>query len=410
MKSYDAVIVGAGPNGLATALALASPRLKRRLKVAVVDGRDPRVTSQADTRGTALTLAAQTMLETLGAWQRLAPFAQEMRDIIVTDRAGDNQGAAPSLLSFATDEGRPAAAAIVENRALVAALADTVDEAADIDVMLGVAVEGFQFAPGLAQLRMAGGETLKASLVIGADGRSSRARSAAEIAVSERAYGQSAITFSVSHDLPHGGRAEEHFTPEGVLALLPLPGNNSSIVWAMAPEAAQSMMGLADAEFGATFQKRVGDHLGRLTLTTGRQSYPLVRILAASFIAPRLALIGDAAHVIHPLAGLGLNLGFKDAAALADAVMCSRALGQDIGSMAVLEDYARQRRFDTMATAAGMDGMNGLFINDNPLLRGMRDAGLMLVNRLPFVKDILMREAAGLTGGVPRLMRGLLPS
>jgi 2-octaprenyl-6-methoxyphenol hydroxylase len=410
MKTHDAVIVGAGPNGLAAALALASPRLKRRLKVAVVDGRDPRMMPTTDTRGTALTLATQTMFEALSVWDQLKPHAQEMRDIIVTDRDGANQGAAPTLLSFTTQDGKPAAASIVENRALLAVLAQAVTDVVGIDLHFGSTVTGFEFGPGLARVMLATGDSLKTSLVIGADGRNSRARHAADISVQEKSYGQSAITFSLSHNLPHGGRAEEHFTSEGVLALLPLPGLQSSIVWALAETHAATLMALTDEEFVTVLRQQVGDHLGDLTLATARQCYPLGRLLATSSIATRLALVGDAAHVIHPLAGLGLNLGFKDAAALADTVMAAAARGQDIGSLAVLEDYARLRRFDTWATAFGLDGMNSLFANRNPLLRAVRSAGLMAVDRVPFIKDALMREAAGMSGDVPRLMRGLQPS
>jgi 2-octaprenyl-6-methoxyphenol hydroxylase len=410
MTSCDAIIIGAGPNGLATALALASSRLKRRLNVAVVDGRDPRLRAGEDTRGTALTLATQRMFETLGVWAALEPFTAQMRTITVTDHAGENQGAAPVLLRFSTDDGVRAPAAIAENRALIQVLADSVAATPTIDLRLGSPVAQLEFGPGLAKVTLSSGTVLKGALVIGADGRSSQTRTAAGIATDESPYGQSAITFSVAHAGDHGGRAEEHFTPAGVLALLPLPGNRSSVVWAMEAGEAARLMALDDDAFLAAFTDQAGSHLGAFLLTTARQCYPLGLLLAKSMIAPRLALVGDAAHVIHPLAGLGLNLGFKDAAALADTLIAAQGLGQDIGSLAVLEGYARQRRFDTLATAVGMHGMNGLFANANPLLKAMRDAGLMMVNRLPLVKEALMREAAGTTGAVPSLMQGLLPS
>jgi len=410
MKPFDAIIIGAGPNGLAAALALASPRLKRRLRVALVDQRDPRLRSTEDTRGTAVTLATRKMFETLGLWQSLGPHAQDMRSINVTDGGAETATEKPVLLSFTTTDAKPAAAAIVENRHLLSALIETVAAIDGIELQFGSSVQEFHFGPGLAQLVLSNGTTLKAQLIVGADGRNSRARTAAEIKTREKPYGQNAITFSLAHELPHEGRAEEHFTSDGVLALLPLPGLRSSIVWAMNAAHAEQRMNLDDAAFLADLQATIGTHLGALSLASKRQSYPLGQLIAESAIAPRLALIGDAAHVIHPLAGLGLNLGFKDAAALADCLAEAQSRGEDLGSLAVLENYARARRFDTLITSTGIDAMNALFANANPVLKAGRDLGLMMVNRLPFVKDALMREAAGTSGPIPRLMRGLHPS
>jgi 2-octaprenyl-6-methoxyphenol hydroxylase len=405
--TFDAIIIGAGLNGLATALALGGPTLRRPARLALVDFQNPQALSSKarDTRGSAVTPATKTMLTTLGVWPAAAPHAQEMRHIIVTDGQTKSQER-PALLSFAIPENNQAAS-IVENHALFAAMLHAVETSPHITTYYGRKVSGFCFGPGLAKVSVDDGDEIKAQLVIGADGRNSRAREAAGLKVWSRSYGQSGITFTIGHEHPHGGRAEEHFTSDGVLAVLPLPGDRSSIVWAQSEASARDMMALDDAAFLTAFTARLGSHLGTITLAGPRAAYPLTLQIADAFVAPRLALVGDAAHVIHPLAGLGLNLGFKDAAALSDCVSDALALGQDIGSAAVLENYMRMRRFDTMRTSVGLDGMNFLFANDNPLLKLTRDTGLKLINRMPVIKDLLMSEAAGTTGTPPRLMRGL---
>jgi 2-octaprenyl-6-methoxyphenol hydroxylase len=405
--TFDAIIIGAGLNGLAAALALGGPTLRRPARLALVDFQNPQALSSRtrDTRGSAVTPATKTMLATLGVWPAIAPHAHEMRNIIVTD-GQTNSLERPALLSFAIPADNQAAS-IVENHALFAAMLEAVETSPHITTFYGRKVSGFSFGPGLAKVTLDDGEVIKAQLIIGADGRNSLAREAAGLKVNTRSYGQSGITFTIGHDVPHCGRAEEHFTSDGVLAVLPLPGDRSSIVWAQSESSAREMMTLDDAAFLAAFTATLGRHLGTITLAGARAAYPLTLQIADTFVAPRLALVGDAAHVIHPLAGLGLNLGFKDAAALSDCVADALALGQDIGSDAMLETYMRMRRFDTMMTSVGLDGMNFLFANDNPLLKLTRDTGLKLINRLPVIKDLLMAEAAGATGTPPRLMRGL---
>ncbi len=405
--TFDAIIIGAGLNGLAAALALGSPTLRRPARLALVDFQNPQelANRRRDTRGSAVTPATKTMLATLGVWTAIAPHSHEMRYILVTDGQTETRER-PALLSFAVPETNQAAS-IVENHAMFSAMLEAVGASPHIRAFFGRKVSGFAFGPGLAKVTLDDGEEIKAQLIIGADGRNSLAREAAGLKVHSRSYGQSGITFTIAHEVPHGGRAEEHFTSDGVLAVLPLPGNFSSIVWAQSEASAQAMMALDDAGFLAAFTSILGSHLGAITLAGPRAAYPLVLQIADEFVAPRLALVGDAAHVIHPLAGLGLNLGFKDAAALSECIFDALALGQDIGSAAVLDAYMRRRRFDTMMTSFGLDGMNFLFANDNPLLKLTRDAGLKLINRMPVIKDLLMAEAAGATGTPPRLMRGL---
>ncbi len=398
----DVVIIGAGLNGLAAALALGGRRTRMPLQVTIIDRADPRrfVQDGHDTRASALTAATQQMLQALGVWPAMASEAQPMRNIIVTD------GTSAPLLRF-LDEGAKAPAVLVENRVTYAALLDEIAQSAAITLITGVGTSVTRFGPGLADVQCTDDRHTKAPLIIAADGRNSPTRQAAHIACSTRNYGQSALTLTVGHELPHHGEAEEHFHPQGVFAVLPLTGNRSSLVWTETPERAADLVAMADGDFLAALQARFGPHRGALSLLSPRQAHPLALQVSAACFGERLALIGDAAHIIHPLAGLGLNLGFKDVAALADCVMDAARLGADIGSASVLQAYARWRRFDTYISAGMVDGLNRLFANDNELLKFLRQAGLKLVDHLPSVKRGFAREAAGLTGDLPRLMRGL---
>lgn len=405
---FDVIIIGGGPNGLAMALALGGARATPRARVLVVDARDPRkfAASGNDTRGSALTRATQNIFHGLGCWADLKDHVAEMRHIIVTDGKGMLE-ARPSLLSFFTADGDKAAAVITENRWIAAALMAGVDRSSDIEVRGGVTVASIVREVGFSRVNFADGQSVRAPLLVGADGRNSFVRRELGIPVEGHDDRQVALTFSIAHELPHGLRAEEHFSPTGVFALLPLPGNRASIVWGTSPEEAAQLMAIDETTFNAALNEKIGTHLGRTNLEGTRQAYPLKRQVAREITGPRTALIGDAAHIIHPLAGLGLNLGFKDVAALADCVADAMLRGEDHGSQAVLERYARWRRFDIASTIAAMEGMNALFVNDLPGLTLLRQAALRLAERLPAAKSALMDEAAGMSGALPRLMRGL---
>ena len=407
-KIPDVIIAGAALNGLAAALALAGSGARRPVKAVVVDAKDPRLFAQSgfDGRASAITASAKRMFEALGVWPAIQPHAQAMSEIVVTD---SKPGATPrrTLLHFgeADRPGEPSAY-MVENRFLYGALLEAALASPYIEICAGQAINAFRFGPGLAKVTLANGDERKAQLIIAADGRNSAARAAAGIELAGWPYDQMGIVATVSHALPHHGRAEEHFTPSGPFAILPLPGNQSSLVWTEKTPEAQRILALPDDDFRGELRRRFGDHLGAVHLVSGRHGYPLALFVARQFIGERLALIGDAAHVLHPLAGLGFNLGLRDVAALAECVHDASALGQDIGGVAVLERYSTWRRFDTVATAAAMDGLNRLFANDNPFLRLLRDAGLLAVDRIPPLKRMFSSEAAGQLGSLPKLLRG----
>ena len=406
--SPDVIVIGAALNGLAAALALGGTHVRRPLDVVLVDAQDPRdfPTTAFDGRASAITAAARRMFEALGIWDKVATEAQPMAEIIVTDSQAPGEKR-PILLHFDEDDmgGRPQAH-MIENRHLYRAMLDEVLASPHISLAVGSAVTGYHFAPGLAQVTLGGGRIFEAPLIVAADGRNSPAREAAAIKLIGWPYDQMGIVVTVAHDLPHHGRAEEHFTPSGPFAILPLPGNRSSLVWSEKTEEAKRILALDNAAFLDELRLRFGERRGAVRLISGRHGYPLVMYLAQSFVAPRLALVGDAAHVLHPLAGLGFNLGLRDVAALAECIHDAAALGLDIAGGRVLERYMVWRRFDTVATAAAMDAMNRLFANENPALRLLRQAGLSAVNRLGALKSAFVTEAAGTSGDLPKLLRG----
>jgi 2-octaprenyl-6-methoxyphenol hydroxylase len=250
------------------------------------------------------------------------------------------------------------------------------------------------------------GRMVSARLAVGADGRRSRLREAAGIGIVEHDYRQVGIVTVIAHELPHRGRAIQHFLPSGPFAILPMTGDRSCITWTETADEGRRILALDDAAFLAEVDRRFGGRLGDLTLAGGRRSWPLAMHLARAYAANRLALAGDAAHGVHPIAGQGLNLGFRDVAALAEVIADAARLGLDVGSMSTLRRYERWRRSDSALSAGVFDRLQWLFANDNPALRAVRDSGMAVVDRLPALKRLLVAEAAGLTGDVPRLLRG----
>ena len=400
----EVLIVGGGLNGPTLALALASAGM--RSIVLDAQPRDTRTDPAFDGRAYALALASQRMLSALGLWRGLEPRAQPILDIKVSDgRAGE--GAAPWFLHFdhrEIDEGPMGH--MIEDRHLRGALIAAMDVSDRIEHRAGVRAVAQAAEPGGIALTLDDGTVLRAALLVGCDGRASEVARRAGITRIGRDYRQTALVCAVEHDLPHAGTAHQFFTPQGPLAILPLRGNRASIVWTETRDRAAVIAGLDEAGYLAELRPRFGDFLGALRLAGARFSYPLELSLATSFTAPRVALAGDAAHGIHPLAGQGLNLGLRDVAALAEVLATARRRGQDPGAADVLGDYQRWRRADTGLLAAATDGLNRLFSSDNPVLRLGRDLGLGVINRLPALRRGLIREAAGLTGDLPRLLRG----
>jgi len=398
----DMVIGGAGFAGLALAVALRQA-LGAGFAVTVADPALGAARSK-DPRASAIAAAARRLFEAIDVWEPVEEEAQPILDMVVTDSKLED-AVRPTFLSFGgeIEPGEPFAH-MVENRHLVDAL---VDKAKALGVHLrATAVESFEHGRRQIKVRFADGNAIAARLLVGADGARSRIREQAGIATHGWDYDQAAIVTTVAHERDHHGRAEEHFLPAGPFAILPLKGNRSSIVWTEEKREAERIVALPDDQFHDELERRFGLHLGELQVVGARRAFPLGLYTARAFTAERLALIGDAAHIIHPIAGQGLNMGLRDVAALAEAVADAARLGLDIGGPDALERYQRWRRFDTMTMGVATDSLNRLFSNRSDVLRLVRDIGLGLVERTPPLKRLFIREAAGFTGDVPKLLRG----
>ena len=398
----EVAVGGAGFAGLALAIALRQA-LGDPFAVTVIDPTLAHAQSK-DPRASAIAAAARRLFEAIDVWDAVAPNAQPILDMVVTDSKLDD-AVRPTFLTFGGDveEGEPFAH-MVENRHLVDALAT---KARDLGVDLRAgAVAGFENAGNVVDVSLADGEVISARLLVGADGAHSLIRERAGIAIHGWSYDQSAIVTTVAHEREHNGRADEHFLPAGPFAILPLTGKRCSIVWTENTREAQRIVALPDDEFHKELEKRFGLQLGELKVIGPRRAFPLGLFTARTFIGERLALIGDAAHIIHPIAGQGLNMGLRDVAALAEAIADAARLGLDPGGPDVLERYQRWRRFDTMTMGIATDGLNRLFSNHSDVLRLARDIGLGLVERMPALKRMFIREAAGFTGDVPKLLKG----
>jgi 2-octaprenyl-6-methoxyphenol hydroxylase len=403
-RQSDILIVGGGLNGPALALALA----QSGLSVTLIDAQPARARAEAafDGRSYALSIASRRLLQAIGVWPALAPATQPILRIRASDgRPGE--GASPLFLDFLAAEIEDGAMGhMVEDRHLYAAFLAALSKAPGIEHVPGVTVTGQAADASGITVDLSDGTTRRGRMLAGCDGRTSGTAARAGIKRTGHGYGQTALVCAVDHDLPHEGTAQQFFMPGGPLAILPLPGNRSSIVWSEGAAAARAIAALPDDVFLALLAERFGDHLGAIRLAGPRFSYPLSLSLADSYVAPRLALVGDAAHGVHPIAGQGLNLGLRDVGALAEVLVHAARRGEDIGAADVLARYQTWRRFDATALALGMDQVNALFSNDNPVFRAVRDVGLGVVNALPGLRRGFIRQAAGLTGDVPRLLTG----
>ena len=404
---YDAdiLIAGGGLNGPALALALA----QGGFRVLVVDARPAMARAEAgfDGRSYALAIASRRLLTMIGVWPRVADRAQPMLQIKASDgRAGE--GGSPFFLHFdhAEIEEGPMGF-MLEDRYLYAAFLAAMAEEPGITLLSGETVVAQEVTPQGVAVTLASGRQVSARLLVGCDGRGSGVAARAGIKRVGWGYGQTALVTAIHHEKDHHGIAHQFFMPGGPLAILPLHGgHHSSIVWSEAEATAQAIQALPDAEYLAALRPRFGDFLGEISLAGARFTYPLSLSLAQSFVADRLALVGDAAHGVHPIAGQGLNLGLRDVAALAEVLILAARRGEDIGAAGVLADYQRWRRFDATALALGMDTVNRLFSNDNPLLRLGRDLGMGVISAVPGLRRRFIRQAAGLTGVLPKLLDG----
>jgi 2-octaprenyl-6-methoxyphenol hydroxylase len=401
-ENVDVLIAGGGFAGLALAIALRQG-LGDPFKVTVADPALGKSHS-ADGRASAIAAAARRLFETIGIWDAVAGDAQPILDMVVTDSKLQD-ATRPTYLTFGGEiaPGEPFAH-MIENRLVIDALVERA-KAEGVGLRADT-VAGFDCDSDRIDVTLSNSETLSARLLVAADGARSTLREAAGIQSVGWSYGQSGIVTTVTYEREHHGRAEEHFLPAGPFAILPLTGRRSSIVWTEETREAERIVALPDAEFHDELERRFGLRLGEIEATGPRRAYPLGLSVARSFVAERLALVGDAAHVIHPIAGQGLNLGLRDVAALAEAIVDTARLGLDPGGATVLDRYQRWRRFDTMAMGVATDGLNRLFSNRSDALRIVRDVGLGLVDRVPALKGLFIREAAGLTGEVPKLLRG----
>ena len=404
-KDADIVIVGGGLNGPALGVALA----QAGLRVTVVDARPAGARAEAgfDGRAYALALASKRLLSVIGVWPRLEAKVQPILQIKASDGVA-GQGPAPFFLTFdhaELEEGPMGFMA--EDRHLYAAFLAAMAESG-VQLISGETVVSQEVTAGGVVVELASGRRVSARVLVGCDGRASGVAQRAGIGRTGWGYGQTALVTAIRHEKDHHGVAQQFFMPSGPLAILPLPGGHlSSIVWSETDAQAAALQALPDDAYLAALRPRFGDFLGEISLAGERFTYPLNLTLANSFVADRVALVGDAAHGVHPIAGQGLNLGLRDVGALAQVLIEAQRRGEDIGAADVLERYQRWRRFDSTALALGMDAVNRLFSNDNPLLRLGRDLGLGLVNAVPGLRRGFMRQAAGLSGEVPKLLLGV---
>ena len=401
----DILIAGGGLNGPSLALALT----QSGFRVTVVDARPApdRAEPGFDGRAYALAIASGRLLTAIGVWDAVTDKVQPILEIKASDgRAGE--GAAPFFLHFdhAEIEEGPMGH-MLEDRYLYSAFLQAMQAAPGVRLLSGETVVAQKVLASGVTVTLASGRTLTAGLLVGCDGRGSGVAARAGIGRVGWGYGQTALVTAIAHDRDHGGIAQQFFMPSGPLAILPLKGgHHSSIVWSEDSDTAAAIQALPDDTYLQALRPRFGDFLGEISLAGARFTYPLSLSLAKRFIAPRVALVGDAAHGVHPIAGQGLNLGLRDVAALAEVLILARRRGEEPGSASALEEYQRWRRFDATALALGMDTVNWVFSSDNPILRLGRDLGMGVVGAFPALRRGFIRQAAGLTGDLPKLLAG----
>lgn len=412
VETCDVLVAGGGMVGLTLALALR----QAGLEVIAVDAAAPAALLQPnyDGRASAIAFASWRMLKTLGVAPRIGDHAQPIEEIVVSDGrpAGSSRSSGPSSLFLHFDrreldpspEGE-ALGYMVENRRMRLALSEEA-RASGLDLRAPDAVESHHVRPGQVEVNLRSGRRVHAGVLVAADGRESRTRRSAGLRTAGWAHSQTALVVTVRHEQPHKGIAHEYFLPGGPFAILPLSESRACVVWTDRAPLVQALLALSEADFLAELKARFGDFLGELVVEGPRFSYPLSIHAAEKLIAPGVALVGDAGHGVHPIAGQGLNMGLRDSAALAEVLVDAARLGLDLGATATLERYDRWRRFDNALLAWATEGFNALFSNDLPLLRLARDIGMATVSSLPPARRFFMRAAGGGVGDLPRLLRG----
>ena len=406
-QRHDVLIAGGSFVGLSLAIAL-SRSSGGSLKIAVVDATPlERARDRGhDGRSSALSAASKQLFQSLDVWERVEAHVQPITGIDITDSQLGSL-VRPTLLHFDGDlESGGAAAVMLENYVLRDALIEAARKIDGLTFLAPEKVLDYEASLHGVTARLEGGRSVEAALLVAADGRKSALRKAAGIKIIGWSYAQSGVIATLRLEKPHGGLAIQHFLPSGPFAILPLTQNRVSLVWTEGRARAREVVAMEDEDFLTHAKKRIGGRFGALEIAGPRAAFPLDMHLARSFVADRIALVGDAAHGVHPLAGQGLNIGLRDVAALTEVVVESARLGLDPGSAIVLQRYQRWRRFDSAFSALAMDRINSLFTNSSAPLRAIRSLGLGLVDRAPVLKKFFVREAAGLTGTVPKLLRG----
>jgi len=399
---FDVVIAGAGASGLALAAAV-KQAMRSGVSIAVIDPAPPPGASAAPLRTVAIAGGPRRLLERIGAWEAIEPKAQAIVSMVIMDGEVGDAVRLPHLNFAAKDDGPLAHMAF--NDDVVGALAALCDRLG----VQRVAASVTHWAPGkrVAELGLSNGASMRARLAVAADGARSKLSALADIAAIGWDYDQAGIVATIAHEHDHQGRAEQHFLPAGPFAILPLPGRRSSIVWNERRADARALLALDPEDLTRELECRFTLRLGEISLASRAEAFPFRFQFSRRFVAERLALIGDAAHVVHPVAGQGLNLGLRDVAALAETIVGEMRLGLDPGAPAPLAAYERRRRFDVAASGLGLDALNRLFSNDFAPLRFVRDLGLRIVDRAPPLKDMLIAEAGGAGSGAPKLLKGL---
>ena len=395
----DVIIIGAGPVGVTVGYGLA----KAGLTVALVDSLSLSAMLERDFDGrtSAISHGSHLLLKKLDLWEALEEYTQPILDIRISDK-----GASNSLDYHHGEVGAHPMGYIIENPLFRRMLYTRASTLPQLSWHAPDTLAAFERSSKGVRAELKSGTTIQARLCIGADGRNSHMRDLAAIPVTRWAYSQAAIVCVVEHESPHYGMAFEHFMPSGPLAFLPMKGNRSSVVWSEQKEVIPLRMRLCESDFGLLLHRKFGSILGDIQLASKRWTYPLEALMAHRYYDQRLALVGDAAHVIHPIAGQGLNLGLRDAAALVDVLLDAHRLGLDIGSLTVLERYQRGRRLDALSLLSVTDGLNRLFSNTLPPLRFLRSAGLGILQQMPWAKRFLMRRAMGMGGVIAPLKAG----